>query len=55
MKTKLYAKTKIYEVSYLCPHCKQDTHYQTDGIPKGECHKCLKKIEFIPEYLNTYE
>lgn len=50
--TILTALVRVHKVSYHCPHCGEFTEYETDGLPpKEECHKCLKPLKFIVNYL----
>lgn len=44
--TILYVAKKIVHIRYRCPHCNEVTAYDTDSLPKFECHKCFKKIDF---------
>lgn len=47
IKTPIFVKTKIYEVAYTCPHCKQATRYEANSMPtKAECDKCFKKLDW---------
>lgn len=49
--TPLHVQIVVSSVSYDCPECGETTSYQTDGLPpKNQCHKCLKKIKFVPVY-----
>jgi transposase-like protein len=45
-KTPIFIETVIKKVSYVCPHCKERISYETDGIPKPQCHRCLKKLKW---------
>lgn len=44
--TRIYTTAKIQHICYQCPHCEQVVNYDTDGLPKAECHWCLKPLKW---------
>lgn len=49
-KVRVFLKTKLTGVMYVCPLCKEKTEYETDSLPvKQECHKCLEPLKY--EYI----
>lgn len=52
-KTNIQIFSKVSRIKYTCPMCNETTDYQTDSPPvENQCHRCLKPIEFEPEYIN---